>query len=80
MNQNEIDSMLKKGIIFSILWLAGIGSLIAIIAGNKAKKAINASNGKLQGKGRALWCLIVGGVGLLFWLPIILIGIVNQWR
>jgi len=33
MNQNEIDSTLNMGIIFSIVWLAGVGSLIAIIAG-----------------------------------------------
>ncbi len=66
MNQEQIDRMLKWGIVFSILWLAGLGSLFAIIAGSKAKKAIYASNGTLVGTGKALWCLVVGGLGLAF--------------
>ena len=78
MNQDQIDRILKWGIIFSVLWLAGLGSLFAIISGLKARKAINASNGTLVGTGRAWWCLVVGGLGLAFWLPIILIGVSNQ--
>ena len=79
MNQEQIDRMLKWGIVFSILWLAGLGSLFAIIAGSKAKKAIDASNGTLVGTGKAWWCLVVGGLGLGFWLPIVLIGLINKF-
>ncbi|KPA19288.1 hypothetical protein MHK_000491 [Candidatus Magnetomorum sp. HK-1] len=39
---------------------------------------INDSNDELNGAGRVWWCLIVGGFGILFWVPIVLIGIVNQ--
>ena len=47
MEQNQVDQSLKWGIIFSILWLAGIGSLYALIQGLRAKKAIALSEGKI---------------------------------
>src|SRR4051812_48842903 len=34
--QNEVNAMLRRGIIFSIFWLMGVGSLIAVIQGIKA--------------------------------------------
>ena len=79
MNQDQIDKTLKWGIVFSIVWLTGLGSLFAIVLGLKARKAINTSGGTLIGTGRVLWCLVVGGLGLAFWLPIILIGFRNQF-
>jgi len=79
MNQDQIDKTLKWGIVFSIVWLMGLGSLSAIVLGLKARKAINTSGGTLIGTGRVWWCLVVGGLGLAFWLPIILIGFRNQF-
>jgi hypothetical protein len=79
MEQNQVDQSLKWGIIFSILWLAGIGSFIALIKGLKARKAIAQSEGALSGTGRAWWCIVVGGLGFAFWLPVIVAGISNQF-
>lgn len=79
MDQVHIDRMLKWGIVFSILWLAGLGSIFAFMSGLKARKAINASNGTMVGTGRAWWCIAVGALGFAFWLPIILIGVYNQF-
>lgn len=76
--QNKVNSLLKRGVIFSILWLFGFGSLIAVISGIKAKKIIKESNGELFGSGRVWWCLIVGSFGVLLWFPIVLVGIINQ--
>ena len=78
MNQSQLDSMLKWGIIFSLFWLAGVGSLVAVVLGLKARTAIAASNGMLVGSGRVRWCLIVGGLGLALWVPIVVIGMLNQ--
>jgi hypothetical protein len=79
MDQNQVDQSLKWGIIFSIIWLAGIGSVIALIKGLKARKAIAQSEGALVGTGRAWWCIIAGGLGFAFWLPVIVAGIRNQF-
>ena len=65
--QSEVDAMLRRGVIFSIVWLMGFGSLIAIIQAFKARKIIQQSNGEIRGSGKVVWCLVVGGLGLLFW-------------
>ena len=76
--QREIDAILRRGIVFSIVWLAGIGSLISILSGLKARKLIAQLGDEASGTGRVWWCLIIGGPGLLIWGPIIIIGVVNN--
>lgn len=75
--QKSINSLLKWGIVFSIVWLAGLGSLIAFRNGLKVKGKIK-RNQELIGKGRAWWCIIVGGLGFLLWAPIVVIGVINN--
>jgi hypothetical protein len=77
--QAKVDSILKWGIVFSIVWLAGIGSLIAFRNGMKARKMIKNNQG-LIGKKRVMWCLFAGGLGLIFWVPIVFIGIINNLK
>jgi hypothetical protein len=79
MTQGQVDRNLQLGVILSVLWLAGIGSLFATIFGFRALKAIDASHGTLVGSGRAWWCLVVGGLGIFFWFPIIIVSVVNQF-
>ena len=70
--QNKVDSMLNRGLIFSIVWLAGVGSIISIILANKARKIIKRSNGQLEGMDTVWPCFALGGFGLLFWALIII--------
>lgn len=62
--------MLANGFMFSIVWLGGIGSFIALIKGLRAMKIILQSNGELTGINMAWWCIIVGGLGTII-LPIL---------
>jgi len=78
MVQARVDGLLRRGMIFSILWLMGIGSAIAVISGVKAKRLIEESGGTVSGMKRVWWCLIVGGIGLLIWVPVVIIGIANN--
>ena len=55
----------------------GVGSLIAIIQAIKARKIIKQSNGEIRGSGKVMWCLIVGGAGLLFWSYVILMVLIK---
>jgi hypothetical protein len=79
MTQDQVNRGLKFGVIFSILWLAGLGSLYALIQGLKFRKAISQSDGNLVGIGKAWWCIIVGGLGFSFWLVVIAVGTWNQF-
>lgn len=69
--------MLLHGIFFSIFWLMGFGSLIAIVQALRAHKIIRQSDGAIRGSGRVVWCFIVGGAGLLFWGYVLLMVVIS---
>jgi hypothetical protein len=60
------------------LKLTARGSLYAFVCGFRARRLIRASGGSLSGTKRAWWCLIVGGIGMVVWFPIIAVGIFNN--
>jgi len=47
-------------LVLSILWMYGVGSILAIILGHMARTDIENSNSKLTGSGVALAGLIIG--------------------
>jgi hypothetical protein len=75
--QYEVDSMLRFGIVCSLVWMMGLGSLWAVVCGLRARSIIQASNGEVTGMGKVRWCLVVGCIGLVIWLPLI---VVILWR
>ena len=78
--QAKVDRIVRWGLVFAIFWLAGIGSIIALVSGIRARRMIAASKGELVGNGRALACILAGAAGMLIWLPILFIGFVNQFQ
>ena len=68
--QRRVRSLLRIGIFFSIFWLAGIGSIISIVLGLKARNIIKRANMDINGIGGVYWCLIVGSLGLIILLSI----------
>jgi hypothetical protein len=68
--QRRVRWLLRIGIFFSIFWLAGIGSIISIVLGLKARNIIKRANMNIDGMGGVYWCLIVGGLGLIILLLI----------
>jgi hypothetical protein len=78
--QEKVNAMLRRGILFSIFWLMGVGSLIAIIQGIKAQMIIRQSNGQISGTGKVWWCFVVGGTGLLFWGYVLIMVIISALR
>jgi hypothetical protein len=63
--QIKVSKILSRGFIFSIVWLAGIGSLIAFISGLQARRIINQTKGEIGGIKMAWWGIIVGAFGMI---------------
>jgi len=68
--QRKVRLLLRIGILFSIFWIAGIGSIISIVLGLKARNIIKRANMNINGMGGVYWCLIIGGLGLIISLLI----------
>ena len=51
-------------LVSGILWLSGLGSILALVFGYRAKKQIAASNGSQGGGGMASAGVILGWVGI----------------
>jgi hypothetical protein len=68
--QRKVRLLLRIGIFFSIFWIAGIGSMISIVLGLKARNIIKRANMNINGMGGVYWCLIIGGLGLIISLLI----------
>jgi hypothetical protein len=52
-------------LVLSIIWLAGLGSVLAVIFGIVARRQIRASGGRQGGEGLALAGALIGVVGVL---------------
>ncbi len=65
--QKSIYKYTKIALIFSLVWLAGLGSIIGIIYSRKALKIIKDSQNVLSGKGMAIFSMILGIFGVSFW-------------
>ncbi len=65
-------------LVLGLLWLCGIGSLLATIFGAVALSQISRSNGTVTGKGLALAGLILGTLGMLL-IALGVLGIIFGW-
>jgi hypothetical protein len=77
--QNAINRQLNLGIIFSLVWLFGLGSLISFVLGLRAMHSIGEDD-QLRGTGRAWWCVIAGGIGTIFLICLVLAIVLHQLR
>ncbi|MBP8644626.1 MAG: hypothetical protein KBH99_00720 [Syntrophobacteraceae bacterium] len=66
--QTEVNILLKWGIIFGFGWLLGFGSLVAVFFGVRAFRIVWISGGLVHGTGKAVFCIILGILGLLPWV------------
>lgn len=56
----KISGKAIASLVLSLLWIYGVGSILAIIFGHIARSEIKNSNGRLKGDGIALAGLIIG--------------------
>ncbi len=77
--QIKVSRILSLGFVFSIVWLAGVGSLVAFVSGLRVRKIINQSGGPIVGTKMAWWCIVVGALGMLV-LPLMVFRQLNLIR
>jgi hypothetical protein len=68
------NGMAIASMVLGIVWIAGLGSLLALIFGVMAKNQIDASGGRQSGRGMAVAGIvlgIVGLIGLVLWIILI---------
>jgi Domain of unknown function (DUF4190)/zinc-ribbon domain len=62
--QSETNGLAIASLVLGIVWLGGLGSLLALIFGVMAKNQVDASGGRQGGRGMAVAGIVLGIVGL----------------
>jgi hypothetical protein len=60
----KTNGMAIAAMVLGILWLYGIGSILALVFGYMAKTQIDASGGRESGRGMAVAGIVLGWVGI----------------
>lgn len=68
-SQEIVTRLANKSVVFSILWLGGIGSIFAVYFGFKSLKRIKAGKSEPKGKVKALFGIVMGILGLALCIP-----------
>jgi hypothetical protein len=61
----SVNGLAVGSFVLSLLWLFGVGSVLAVIFGHVALRQIKRSQGRQSGRGLAVAGLIIGYVGFL---------------
>ncbi len=78
--QVRVSKMLGYGFAFSLIWLGGIGSLVAFVVGLRARKIIRESGGGIYGMRLAWWCIAAGALGILVGFPLMVWAYVRAFK
>jgi hypothetical protein len=74
--QIEFNRLVNRGVILGIVWIMGVGSVIALISGYQANKILKEVSDIPNGKAKVRKCFIIGIAGLFVWVIAITIIIV----
>lgn len=69
----ETNSSAIVSVVLGVLWFAGIGSLLALVFGYRARREIKTSAGSQKGSGLATAGIILGWIGIAI-LAIVAVG------
>ncbi len=78
--QVQVSKTLGLGFVLSATGIFGIGSLVALMIGLKARRIINNSEGRISGSRMALWCIVVGALGSLILIPLTVAMVLKQLK
>jgi hypothetical protein len=69
--QMRVSRMLGFGFALSLAWTGGVGSLIALLIGLRARRLIREGGGAIAGMRMAWWCIVAGALGTLAGPPVL---------
>jgi hypothetical protein len=70
--QLRVSKMLGYGFAFSLVWAGGVGSLLAVVIGLRARRLIRRADFEIAGMAMAWWCIAVGALGLVTITPYVI--------
>ena len=70
--QMRVSRMLGYGFALTFAWAGGVGSLMALFIGLRARRLIRQGGGQIVGIRMAWWCIVVGAVGAVV-APLIIV-------
>lgn len=71
----KTNGLAIASLVLGIVWLMGLGSLLAVIFGHVSLRQVSLTGE--QGRGMAIAGLVLGYIGLGFWALVIFIGILG---
>ncbi len=71
----ETNGFAVASLVLGIVWVMGIGSILALVFGYIAKGQIDASGGRQTGRGMAIAGIVLGWIGVAFLLAMIVLMI-----
>jgi hypothetical protein len=75
--QRYVNRLLSRAVIFSIIWVFGIGSFYSVYQAARAHRIIRESKGTIRGLTSVWWCYINGGFGVVLFTGVLLVMIYN---
>lgn len=69
----ETDGFAIASLVLGIVWLGGLGSILALVLGYSAKSQIDRSGGRETGRGLAVAGIVLGWVGVAGLLLVLLL-------
>lgn len=64
--QRKTNGLAVASLVLGILWVCGVGSILALIFGYMGKKQIDESQGQQEGRGMAIAGIVLGWIGVAF--------------
>jgi len=61
---SQVNGLAIASVLLAVLWLAGIGAVLALVFGYRARSQINNSRGMQTGSGLATAGIILGWIGI----------------
>ncbi|MEQ8790682.1 MAG: hypothetical protein RIC55_30575 [Pirellulaceae bacterium] len=71
--QQRVDALLTNGVLFSVMWVLGVGSAFSLYLARRAHRTIVASDQRLSGIFWVWWCYVVGLLGVFMGMGLLLL-------